>query len=101
MAKLFLPGEDVTKRGHAEVKADIVNEQSAFKFEGLAPGDYAVVVFHDENDSGVIDHGLFGPREPIGFSGGFHLSPFSGMPTFQKLRFAVPADGARLDLRVR
>lgn len=101
IAKLFVPGEDVTKHGHAEAKADIVDGHAIFRFDELVPGDYAVVVFHDENDNGIIDHGVLGPREPIAFSGGFRLGLFSGMPTFEKLRFTVPPAGTRLALRVR
>lgn len=40
-----------------------------FVFEGLAPGSYAVAVYHDVNGNGQLDTippGL--PREPYGFS---------------------------------
>lgn len=35
----------------------------------LAPGEYAFCVFHDVNENGELDTGLFGiPKEPFGFS---------------------------------
>ena len=35
----------------------------------LAPGEYAFCVYHDANDNGELDTGLFGiPKEPFGFS---------------------------------
>jgi uncharacterized protein (DUF2141 family) len=48
-------------------------------FLQLPPGDYAVLVFHDENDNGVLDKGAFGiPTEGYGFSNnaeGFFSAP--------------------------
>lgn len=37
-------------------------------FDGLAPGDYAVQVLHDENDNGDLDRFLGIPTEGYGFS---------------------------------
>jgi uncharacterized protein (DUF2141 family) len=37
-------------------------------FDGLAPGDYAVQVLHDENDNGDLDSFLGIPTEGYGFS---------------------------------
>jgi uncharacterized protein (DUF2141 family) len=38
-------------------------------FADLPPGFYAVVVFHDENDDGQLNKGMFGrPLEPYGIS---------------------------------
>lgn len=40
-----------------------------FRFEGLAPGRYAVAVFHDVNGNGELDRMPPGvPTEPYGFS---------------------------------
>jgi uncharacterized protein (DUF2141 family) len=88
VAKLFLPGDNVRGAGRTQAVADIRDGQAAFEFKGLAGGAYAVVVFHDENDNGKIDHNALGwPSEPIGFSNGFTLGLFSGLPSFEKLRF--------------
>ncbi|NLG34294.1 MAG: DUF2141 domain-containing protein [Lentisphaerae bacterium] len=39
------------------------------RFEGLAPGTYAVLVFHDVNGNRALDQNFMGiPREPLGFS---------------------------------
>src|SRR5260221_9358470 len=36
---------------------------------GVPPGRYAIQAFHDANDNGECDQGLFGiPREALGFS---------------------------------
>jgi uncharacterized protein (DUF2141 family) len=89
IAKLFLPGQNVRQRGQLEIKADIRGGKASLAFPALPPGEYAVVVFHDANDNGVIDHKLIGiPSEELGFSNAFKLSFSSGLPTFEKLRFA-------------
>ena len=39
------------------------------RFEGLEPGRYAVLAFHDANGNGELDRNFIGiPREPLGFS---------------------------------
>lgn len=47
----------------------IVSGRARCVFEGLAPGEYAVAAFHDENANGEMDRGLFGiPTEGTGAS---------------------------------
>ena len=68
----------------------------------LAYGPYAMVVFHDENDNGTLDHNVLRlPAEPLGFSKGFKLSLFSGMPNFEKLRFDFTVDSMPLEIVVQ
>lgn len=46
----------------------IVNGQAAVSFDGLAPGSYAVSVFHDANANGKLDRFVGIPKEGYGFS---------------------------------
>lgn len=101
VAKLFSPGDNVLEAGRLQVSAPIENGFAAFRFSQLPAGSYAVVVFHDENDNGKIDHGLLGPSEPLGFSGDFALSLFSGRPNFERLKFSFQASEQTLEVRVR
>lgn len=101
VAKLYAPGDNVLGAGHWQVRAPIDANAAVLRFEGLPPGRYAAVVFHDENDNGVIDHGLLGPSEPIGFSGGFVLSLLSGRPDFERLKFDFNPPAQTLELQVR
>jgi uncharacterized protein (DUF2141 family) len=101
VAKLFMVGDNVLEAGRWQVTAPIENGLAAFRFSHLPAGSYAVVVFHDENDNGQIDHGLLGPSEPLGFSGGFALSLFSGRPNFERLKFAFQPPEQTLEVRVR
>jgi uncharacterized protein (DUF2141 family) len=101
VAKLFLTGENVRGRGHCEATASIHDGKAEFHFGGLADGPYAVVVFHDLNGNGTIDHGPFGPAEPLGFSGGYTMSIVNGPPTFEKLRFDFKGPMQVLQVDVR
>jgi uncharacterized protein (DUF2141 family) len=50
-------------------------------FTGLAPGRYAVIAFHDENDNGLLDANALGvPIEGFGFSN--HAQAFLSAPSF-------------------
>jgi len=101
VAKLFAPGDNVLGPGRWQVGMPIDGGAAVFRFKGLPAGRYAAVVFHDENDNGVIDHGLLGPSEPLGFSGGFVLSLVSGRPDFERLKFDFKPPTQTLELQVR
>ena len=73
---------------------------AVFRFPGLVARPYAVVVFHDENRNGEIDHGLLGPSEALGFSGGFVLSWTSGRPDFERLQFEFRPPVQTLEVRL-
>jgi uncharacterized protein (DUF2141 family) len=100
IARIYAPGDDVTGEPRWTVKADIVDGR-AHMTQALPPGHYAVVVHHDRNGNGRVDHNMFGfPAEPLGFSGRFALSLTSGLPSFPKLRFELPASGVTLHISV-
>lgn len=102
IAKLFKPGDNVLGHGRWQIVAKIEPGLTAsFMFTGLAPGRYAVVVFHDENGNGEITHRLAVPIEQLGFSGGFQLGIFSGLPAFEKLMFDLGPREQTLDVQVR
>ncbi len=101
VAKLYAPGDNVLGAGRWQVRTPIGANSAVLRFEGLPAGRYAAVVFHDENDNGVIDHGLLGPAEPIGFSGGFVLNLLSGRPDFERLKFEFKPPAQTLELQLR
>lgn len=66
----------------------------------VAPGVYAIQVFHDDTGGGVIHRGLFGiPREGIGFSNDAKLH-IRG-PRFDEAAVAVAEPTARASLGLR
>jgi uncharacterized protein (DUF2141 family) len=51
-------------------------------FTGVAPGRYAVSLYHDVNDNGSLDTDFFGrPTEPYGFS--HDVDATFGAPSFK------------------
>ena len=68
-------------------------------FADLAPGDYAVQVMHDENDNGDLDSNFVGiPVEGYGFSQNPNVMRRA---TFDEARFALPAEGTAIPIRLR
>lgn len=60
--------------------------------EGLAPGRYALAVFHDLNGNGKLDTNLLGiPTEPYAFSNGATAKWSS--PGFEEAAFDLPQSG--------
>jgi uncharacterized protein (DUF2141 family) len=68
-------------------------ERSAsFVFADLPRGDYAVILFHDENGNGKLDMNFWGvPTEPYGFSN--DAQGFLGPPAIKDAMLSI--DGGR------
>jgi uncharacterized protein (DUF2141 family) len=67
---------------------------------GVPPGRYAIQAFHDANNNGECDQGLFGiPREGVGFSN----DAFRGLsrPRFDDAAFDFSGGRLRLALKLR
>jgi uncharacterized protein (DUF2141 family) len=61
------PGKPDTAIAHAQ--SPISHGRAFCEFPGIAPGTYAVSVFHDENSNGKMDTNLMGiPCEGVGAS---------------------------------
>ena len=70
------------------------------EIHGVPPGRYAIQAFHDANNNGECDQGLFGiPREGVGFSN----DAFSGLskPKFDNAAFDFTGGHLRLSLKLR
>lgn len=72
----------------------------SFAFDGLAPGRYAVVAYHDENGNGQLDRFLgMIPTEGWGLSNNPEVS---GPPSFEPCAFTVAeAETARTIINLR
>lgn len=67
---------------------------------GISPGIYAVKVFHDVNDNGLLDTNWIGiPKEPYGFSNDA-MGTF-GPPSFVQASFKVGAGTSALRIRMK
>lgn len=61
-------------------------------FEGLAPGEYAIKLYHDVNDDGEMNTNPFGmPTEPFAFSN--DAKGRFGPAKWEAAKFTVEADG--------
>ncbi len=64
----------------------------SYTFKSLPAGDYAVFVFHDENNNGILDTGLFKrPLEARGYSAVLpeDVSPLVAKVKFEQARFTL------------
>ena len=65
-----------------------------------APGDYALAVYHDENNDRDFNRTALGlPAEGYGFS---NDAPATlGLPDFDQVRFTLPPGESRVTIRLR
>jgi uncharacterized protein (DUF2141 family) len=86
-----------SQKAVARVKSSISNKKASCEFSGVAPGTYAVSVFHDENSNGKLDTNFLGiPREGVGASNNArgHLGP----PKFDAAAFHF--SGGRMNIKI-
>lgn len=101
IANLFLKGESLKEKPTHQLISKIVDGKAVFEFDNLPYGDYAVIIFHDENSNNDLDHNWLGmPSEPLGYSNGWSFSLFSGMPTFEKLKFHFSQNNNSISIEV-
>lgn len=70
-----------------------------FDFGEVAPGTYAISLFHDENGNGKLDTMMMIPREGFGFSRDAKIR--FGPPRFAAAAFAVERSPVRQTVRMR
>lgn len=70
-----------------------------FTFKGIAPGEYAISLLHDENDNGKADRTLMIPKEGFGFSRDAKLR--MGPPSFKAAAFTVGTGPVHQQIRMR
>ena len=69
-------------------QAFISNKSAQLTFEGIAPGEYAVSVFHDANNNNRMDKNFLGiPKE--GYGASRNKLPFASAPRFSDNKFNV------------
>jgi uncharacterized protein (DUF2141 family) len=98
---LFRKQDGIPKNPFQQATQVIANGNASIVFHDLLYGDYAVILFHDENANGKLDHRFGFPNEPMGFSNDWKLSLFSGMPSFHKLKFEFTKSKANCKIEIR
>ena len=79
------------KNYYKRLRVKIKNHQANATFKGLEKGRYAVSIYHDENNNGKIDKGLFLPKEGVGLSN-YSSIDFFHLPDFTKASFLLDHD---------
>jgi uncharacterized protein (DUF2141 family) len=69
------------------IVTEIKDKKAIFDIQNLAFDEYSIILLHDENNNGEIDHSMGLPNEQLGYSNNWELGFFTGMPTFSKLKF--------------
>ena len=83
--------ETFLKSNSKGTKASVENKKATAQFKGLKKGEYAISIFHDENDNNKLDTKIFGiPKEPYGFSN--DATGFMGPPKFENAKFLVDSN---------
>ncbi len=102
VASLFREGDDIFQKPRLRVMAKVQGGNATLVFPRMAYGYYAVLVFHDENGNDDLDHNLLRfPAEPLGYSNGFEFGLFSGLPSFDKLRFSFDTSAKPIEITVK
>lgn len=100
VVQLFREQDDIPEKPFMKSTGAIVNQESTITLPNIPYGEYAAILFHDENANGLLDHKFGFPNEPISFSNEWSLSFFSGMPTFKKLKFSFIAKDPKQVIRI-
>jgi len=93
--------EDYNSRGKPfrPASAPIKERVARHTFADIPFGEYAVRIFHDEDDDEELDTGLFGiPTEAYGFSN--NASASFGPPDFQDSRFLFNKKSLTIEISV-
>ena len=71
-----------------DVEIPIYLKKAQYSFKNLTQKDYAIAIYHDENDNDSFDQGFFGiPLEDYAFSN--NVSVFFGPPSFSDASFQL------------
>jgi len=75
-------------------------DSCTWRVEGLAPGQYAVAAFQDENGNGELDKGTFGiPLEHYGFSN--HPQGKLRPPSYDRAQVEYRGEAMQVDILLR
>src|SRR5262245_43967145 len=88
-----------TQEAVAHARSDISQGHASCEFSNIAPGRYAVSVFHDENSNGKLDTKFMGiPREGVGASN--NATGHFGPPSFDAASFLFSGEHLHLTITI-
>ena len=75
------------------------NKTGPIEVKGLAPGNYAISLVHDENANGRLDKAILIPREGFGFSRNPKIT--FGPPKFSAVEVAVGQGDVKVPVKMK
>lgn len=75
------------------------NKAGAIEVKGLAPGNYAISLVHDENANGRLDKAILIPREGFGFSRNPKIT--FGPPKFSAVEVNVGQGDVKIPVKMK
>ena len=77
-------------RDPARVDKFLLDGRDLYRLENVPSGEYALLVYFDENDNNKIDKNFIGiPKEPLGFSNSYQPK---GPPSYSRAAFLLQED---------
>ena len=98
LVQLFRKEDKVPAKPFRVVEGKIDGQKAEVVVADLPYGEYAAIIVHDQNSNGHIDHKWGIPAEPLGYPNHWKLSLFSGMPSFDKLKFVFSPSTNNCDI---
>jgi len=96
---LFDSADSFMKDGIAYKKVEVKGNTEQVVFTDLSDGQYAVILYQDENNNRKLDLGEYGiPKEKYGFSN--NVKANFGPPSFEACKFEVK-DNTRINIELK
>ncbi len=74
-------------RDPSRIEKKAADGRERYRIQNVPPGEYALLVYHDENNNGRIDRNFIGiPKEPIGYSNQYQPK---GPPNYLRASFVL------------
>lgn len=98
MVGLYQGQENFLEKLYFGKVATISNKEAIVVFDNLPAGEYAISLFHDENNNGKLDLGWFGiPKEDYACSNG--AKGYFGPPKYEDAKFTI-SDNKTIKIKI-
>ena len=91
---------EISDTSFRSVSAEIKSNSFEWIFEDIPYGEYALMLYHDENNNGKLDkNAMEQPKEPYAFSNNAR-APARSPPKYEKVKFSVDQPSVTLQIQV-
>jgi uncharacterized protein (DUF2141 family) len=88
---LYNSEDKFLKEVYLGIPSEIKNLKATVQFKNLPVGEYAVSIFHDEDNNGKLERGVFGiPKEDVASSN--KAKGMMGPPKYADAKFTITKD---------